>query len=105
MIALQYRGAMIVALFIDIVIVLYAGLAFQSMWGWFIVPAFSVAELSFMVATGLVIVAAMLTAKVKIPEYEQDVGEMMKEGIYKAFQKIIQISTYWIIAVVIVAVL
>ena len=102
---LQSLGAMIVALFIDLIVALYAGLVFQSMWGWFIVPAFGVAELSFMVATGLVIVVAMLTAKVTMPDPEQSTGDTLKEGLYKAFLKLIQISTYWIIAVAIVAVL
>lgn len=105
MITVQSLGAMVIALFIDFVVALYAGLAFQSMWGWFIVPAFDVAGLSFMVATGLVIVVAMLTAKVTMPDPEQSTGDILKEGLYKAFLKGIQISTYWLIALAIVTVL
>jgi len=104
MFALQSLGAIIVALFIDFAVALYAGLALKFMWGWFIVPAFDVAGLSFMVATGLVVVAALLTMRTSIPE-EQTTGEIMKEGFHKACLKFVQISCFWIIAWVIVTVL
>jgi len=104
MFALQSLGAIVVALFIDFSVALYAGLVLQSMWGWFIVPAFDVAGLSFMVATGLIVVASMLTMKTSIPK-EQTTGEMMKEGFHKAYLKFIQISCFWFIAWAVVTVL
>lgn len=38
------------------------GYVLSTMWGWFIVPTFGVAEISIPVACGISLVAAMLTA-------------------------------------------
>lgn len=97
MFALQALGAMVVGFFIDFSVALYAGKVLQSMWGWFIVPTFDVSGLSFMVATGLVIMVALLTMKVSIPE-DQSMGEILKEGFFKAYLKGIKISFFWLIA-------
>ena len=105
MFALQSIGALVVAFFIDAAVFLYAGTVFQSMWGWFIVPIFDVAGLSFMIATGLVIIASFLTMKITIPETKQSMGEIITEELHNAYIKGLKISFFWFMAWIAVTVL
>jgi len=65
----------------------YSGFALSILWGWFIVPVFSLPKLSILTAIGLSMVASFLTQPYKYSEDNRDPDEKLKESSLSAFIK------------------
>jgi len=63
------------------------GWALSILWGWFLVPAFGLPEISIPVAIGVALIVGYLTHQQQDTSSEDGLGEVMVRSAFMAFGK------------------
>lgn len=82
-------GIITTALFVIVFSAIFDGFVLSVLWGWFIVPAFHVSQLTLPLAIGVSMVVAMLTNRTAGNSREQekdkkDIGETLLSSFFIA---------------------
>jgi len=77
---------------------LWSGYALSVLWGWFMVPAFSLPPLSIGYAIGVAMVVSYLTQPVKLDDHKKDWKENLINGVtVAALRPAISLLLGWVV--------
>ena len=79
---------------------IFSGYALSVLWGWFVVPAFNLPQISIATAIGLALIVSYLTHQEQKSESEgKSFSEIMFEGFLKAaFKPAFSLAVGWIVS-------
>lgn len=77
---MKYIGYIVTTLTSLVVCSVWSGYALSILWGWFIVPAFSLPSLSVVYAIGLAMVVSFLTQRADLKKDDREYGEILLVG-------------------------
>jgi hypothetical protein len=78
-------GYIVITLIASAIGSIWSGYALTVLWGWFIVPAFDLAQIAITTAIGINVIITLLTVKLMDnAKQEKEYGELLFEGFIKS---------------------